>query len=1211
MTRESDEERRVWTLLTRDVRWRPPESLGVKVLEAEDADGEANVRLQLFEVAVAAIFARMRPDYEWYVSPNRPDGGLDFVGRNRFLVDETLGIAAAITVGGQCKKRTHVNDIVQDVGGSLIRMAASLNPTFFVVAFSARLTRTRVEEARRLLEQVHHRHCHILDREQIEGLFQDHLPLVEAVLAAGLSEDELDDVRAYLAAQPRSTALVDAQITSPDRVLAGVPFTVTLTLRSPIAAAPGARLWWRPTVDGDVEDAPLTLIGPIGADGPTGAALRPPEAADDPIHARRTLELISHAVGVLELGEIAVGAELGGTRERLTLGRVRVIENVRPRFFERPFRGCLERLSGEYERALARGVASVGVVGAGGSGKSRLCEEFALERRRRGAQVVTARQAKTLDNPHRVLAELLLGLLDEDASYTDPADHVIRGIQRFDEALAERAEPAIRSIFGSGSGTSGTVDEQSLLSSLVLLAAARGRHAALIVHLQDLHWCTADALVLMERFVWQLEQVLMSRTTQRRPESGVLFIFEGRIHERQGTKASDWTSEPFEAFVQRLDDACVPCPSFDRDDGLEFISRQFEDRYSARRLISTDLLELQADLVKRIDRAAGGNPFHSLEQLRLLKERRVIGQNPDTGLLYLIQPESQRATLPESVFDAIELRWRDIRARTPQLALLLWAAALVEDRLPATLFRRLRDALAPDVSEAEIDATDLLWIGDGDDHVMFRHENYFGSVRRFEVSPGDRERVVAVYSAWFAETRRRDPAASFRWALVLLELPEPDVARARRLLSTALTGARRRGDARLARRVAAASLNLTWSSDARSALPAATFVRHCDAELDLVRELLNSDRYEAARRLDRLESTLTRRLDATASGTRAATLERRALTAQLLRSQVLFNDRRPLRAAEIAERVVRRLPSVRVAAPQERGWDDLETEALHSLAVSLALAGEIGQALTTSERAVQLAERLASPALALHVVSTHANILLARAPERTEAILRQCLDEAAAADEPTGVGDEIVINLGMTLLLRAYQLAAVESERAAAMLLEARERLTRVFDTSFRLGRAPDAGAAALLLGLVNALEGSDDEVAWFAQAVAAAARGRQMETLWRAHVNLATALHRRGDDAAGSIRDHARAALEILDESLSPYSQPGRSARFRLVRLPLAQATRLLVLAGDDLGRSTLNRYPELRRCFDDVSAGQLAADVGERSHEWLRIESEEYVIY
>jgi hypothetical protein len=196
--------------------------------------------------------------------------------------------------------------------------------------------------------------------------------------------------------------------------------------------------------------------------------------------------------------------------------------------------------------------------------------------------------------------------------------------------------------------------------------------------------------------------------------------------------------------------------------------------------------------------------------------------------------------------------------------------------------------------------------------------------------------------------------------------------------------------------------------------------------------------------------------------------------------------------------------------------------------------------------------------------------------------------------------------------LEAHRLGPSETRRAQEKLTEASKLLKPVFSNSFRVGRYPDAGAAALLLGIVSALSDDDDEVSWFAQAVTAAARGRQMETLWRSHVNLATALHRTSKKPSESLRDHARAGLEILEDTLSPYPLPDRSTRFNLVAIPLAHVVRFLIQLGDEMGFAALERYPLLRNCFQDLKRGILRQDRGGyRNHEWLKVEQWDYVIY
>jgi hypothetical protein len=119
------------------------------------------------------------------------------------------------------------------------------------------------------------------------------------------------------------------------------------------------------------------------------------------------------------------------------------------------------------------------------------------------------------------------------------------------------------------------------------------------------------------------------------------------------------------------------------------------------------------------------------------------------------------------------------------------------------------------------------------------------------------------------------------------------------------------------------------------------------------------------------------------------------------------------------------------------------------------------------------------------------------------------------------------------------------------------------------------------------------------------------METLWRAHVNFATALYVGGDNS-GAVCDHARAALEIMRDTLSPYPEPDDSMRFALLRAPMAQAVRLLLRAGDELAVTILERHPGLRAQFSDLRTGTLG-DIPEatRSHEWIRVGEEGYVLY
>jgi hypothetical protein len=345
--KETSQERRVWTLLIKDFRHSNIEEVGVQE-KTPGKRGSKPPKFQIFEVMTAAIFAELCPAYDWYVTPNQSDGGLDFWGSKSFLREPTLGIDAVVSVAGQCKKRGKVEEVVRLVGGDLLLMEFHLRPTFFFFAISSRLTKERVKKARRVLQRGH-KQCHILDRAQLEGLMSSHpLPVERVLHASGLDRDETKEVLSYLATY-RETRLAEAVTVSVHRKpLAGEPIDVSVDVQLPLAWGADLRLGWRPAASGD-PDREVVLLDPIGADSNQGTELASREAKGNPTQLRRSLELLTYAVGEVDLGEVLIGVDLDDDEaaHRVPLGQVLVGENMRPRFFAPPFRGVLTQLEDE------------------------------------------------------------------------------------------------------------------------------------------------------------------------------------------------------------------------------------------------------------------------------------------------------------------------------------------------------------------------------------------------------------------------------------------------------------------------------------------------------------------------------------------------------------------------------------------------------------------------------------------------------------------------------------------------------------------------------------------------------------------------------------------------------------------------------------------------------------------------------------------------
>jgi hypothetical protein len=1183
VTPKESAEADVWSLLTKNFRWDQSLQLSIAV---STEDTEVSPALQIFEVIVAEVFSSLRPDYEWSVTPNRPDGGLDFLGRQGFLTDETLGINASITVGGQCKKRTRVDDVVSELAGSLARMASSVNPTFFVVAFSARIVRERIEEARRVLEAVHQRHCHILDRQQIEGLLVENFAVVRPILRHALSEGEAKAVEDYFDRKSRKErGQIMAFLDAPTRALAGVPFRVTVSASCTDLARSGLLARWQSPVG----TAEVDLLGPPGVEHASGLAVTG-GTIDDPLDRRLSLEFVSYAVGEVALGRIVLSSFASSGQEVtevVDLGSVQTTSNVRPRFYEGPFQKLMNSLEQHFERARTTGCESVAVVGHGGVGKSRVCEEFGLAVRRDGHNFVTARQSKTFNDPQRLMSSLLMGLVPGAKGSDDPASRILDFLGQFDPELSQRASAGVRSVVGSPSPVVGDIDEQDVLSALVVLIVAATRSGSLVLHLQDLHWCPPEILQMVERLTWQVSLVMAERTLIRDSERCVLFVLEGRFNELLDTGPA--STGAFEAIIEQLGCSVSACDAMSNADGQRFTYQLFEDTHASDRRVSNEALPAQRDLVERINRSAGGNPFHTVEQVRLLHQSGALAQHPRTGQFYLVRPDRVGLELPGSIHDSIALRWRYLKKHSPDLATLMWATAMLDDRVPMDLFLHLRRQLAPDTSLRDVDGTEMVSTDDGRAvDATFRHEHYFHALRAFDLSADERERVVDAYCSFYEPLATMDTSDRFRWARALLERPHPNVTLAEALMQTALESTKHGASSALARRIRSNLLDLQWQRGYH-ATSTPVFLGVCDREVTLCRTLLGSDRATALARVAKLVDRIETRIRlADEDDLDALTLRR--TTADVLRAQLYCNDGQLGAAARICEAGIATVTNLRQGGRvDDASLATLEMENRYALGLAYAILGDLDQALAQLHAASDLA-LVSSESFSFNVTSTYGCALLAVDQVASELLQRDVLARMAERNSPRSLQHLVEIHLAGNLISLATK---DEPNGVDGRLAEAENLLGSAFAYNFRRGRYPDAGAAALTRGILSAVRGEDDEASWFAHAVSCAGRGRQMETLWRSHINLAMALAKSAPEVPGAAAEQARSAFEIMSDTLAEFDKPEGSLRFLLLRVPLAHAIRLMLRAGDRNASIAFERYPSMRDEFSDELRAELRPDL------------------
>jgi hypothetical protein len=694
----------------------------------------------------------------------------------------------------------------------------------------------------------------------------------------------------------------------------------------------------------------------------------------------------------------------------------------------------------------------------------------------------------------------------------------------------------------------------------------------------------------------------------------VLFLLEGRMHEFREEAETGWSTRVFERFIERLGCPTAACRAFTPEESAAFAQRLFEQEHSANMILPRPLLALQQELIDRVHQIAGGNPLHMLEQVKLLQQHGIIAQNPRTGFIYMVKPEFRHIPLPTTVFETIEARWRYYFDTKRAMALLLWAAALVDDSLPLPLFNHLWSNIAPDVTQSQIESTEFLRFPQNAEsfQITFRHENYFRTVRRIQIPDHERQAIVKIYSKWFVQTKRLSTGLRYTQARVELEAPNPNLKRVNRILRSVLGAASKQGDRGLTARILVSLLDgVTWPSNENKPLSGYLLLQACDDEIALCLSLVSSGRTDIAyERIERVLMILEKRLPTERPNEVVNQIKRRRFTLLTMKARILYHDRQPAAALAITEDAIRELDILKgTSASEKRKWNDVLMEVRHTHGVALALVGDLRRAVIEARQAAAVAKTLMkSSSQALDVIITYTNILLCEAPKKSEKILTYYLSLGKRVKFQEETILRLNLNLAMARILLAYRQKESAKRVSGRKLTSAQRILLGVFRQAHPLGRLANAAAAALLQGIVSALQGKRDEIDWFAQAVALAMRARQLETLWRSHINLAHSLHRAGRSA----QDSAAAALDIMVYSLSSYAEPDRSPRFNLLSVPMAHAIRYLILAHDSRAERVLRNFPALRRMFTSIRLGELKDDRdGHTSHEWLRVEQADYVLY
>ena len=206
-----------------------------------------------------------------------------------------------------------------------------------------------------------------------------------------------------------------------------------------------------------------------------------------------------HVKGVREVVRAHVLRGVGDLRTRLDVARMRGLTSFVGR------RDELAALDVALRRALEGHGAALGIVGAAGVGKSRLCQEFVALCRSRGIRVVEAHcLSHARKAPLAVVRDLLRSALgvaaDADAGHARA--QIARRLLELDPALGD-VVALVQDLLGVPDPGSRELhadpaeQERAVADLLRRLLRAHGATGPLVVHLDDAHWIDPESQRLL------------------------------------------------------------------------------------------------------------------------------------------------------------------------------------------------------------------------------------------------------------------------------------------------------------------------------------------------------------------------------------------------------------------------------------------------------------------------------------------------------------------------------------------------------------------------------------------------------------------------------------------------------------------------------------------------------------------------------------------
>lgn len=1095
-------------------------------------------KVQPLEILVVDTLAELCPEVEWSATQKQGDGGIDFLGLTKSinLHMRSGDIIFRYTIVGQVKRRAELRDEAFDTTLATLRRRVrregiTVSQLLFVFSAEggaiARYTMEAPEFAELVFPGVP---INVIDAADLVWLWAQFGQERFEVLRPAYSDTEFAALLGHLqllAAEWRVPQL-ELEVAPPTgRMVVGADLELTVAIRM-AASYPGQKLAvrLRPAADVDLV-RPLALLA-----GPDRPALVP---INDHGRAQLSLRLRARSTGILPLGELDIflaSGTPGLQRPILTrpLGTIDIAPDPSGRyvrFLHRPnagSQGALDRLT---KSVATRGVEVVAVLGPGGIGKSRMIDElFNRLDPYAGIGGSTLWSLVRVDHDTqrasggRFLRDCLNGLAFPHPSPADPrradtAAAVLDWLGRFVGEGSAALKAGLAAIDGKGGEAGAEAAAFILLTAII----ARLRDGPIALHLSNMHWTDGFEIDVIIEVMHRLAAV------ERQLPNGVLLILEGREGEMIESRSdSDLTTEAW----RRLYESSQTHTRLDMRPWSDEDSRHFLEELIAalagRRLSDGSV---QQKIVDHVLKSSLGNPMQIIEHVRLLVDNQWLHIEPDGSVVFdpPVRP-------PSSLVDLIAARVEFINreAGNDEIVALLKICAEIGLRTDPDLFGAITNAF----SDARLLATLSHWrvakIREGEVREFeFLHEAYREAFRRIGWRSERGERLRRAALARLSPAAEQPPERAVAASRLAQLAPESDL------------------------RAVAGDLEAVLMRHGNE--PQAV-VALCRELLDLPKHVLDWQRRFA------LACTLADTLVVYGNWEEALQVVERAQrdlgewgqghsmeTAQLAyRAGNMLGDVHRMREGVDCVR-----QGLRALAEVEREGDPvmgIATRELleNRLGVLLWFSGRLNEGIGHQYRALRSALKHDPGGERELLFSNEVGMSMTfRYPRRGLRLLDRAvalLEQLGEACDPSNDYARVQRNIVRLILAKEDQAITAIQEELLAFLKTGRPSIY-----AEALGWLT-AGACEIALGSPARAK------PLFGEAMASAARCRNLRVRWKAHLAYASAAA--AADGASSENGHARYAGQLLADSLQHVDGGKRDAWARTIRLPLEQARRL-----------------------------------------------------